>query len=338
MKGLGLGIHTATPVGLVGQLVREAEKRGFDSVWISEDPYFADAVPYVTAAALASSRLKVATGIINPYTRHPVYAAMLAGTLAELTGGRFILGLGRGVRSLIEGVLGIPYGSPTRYLQEYVELVRALLQGEEASLKGQELQVGAGRLRFQVGHRVPIYLAGMGPKMLRLAGAVGDGVIFNSCSSPAYLKRALRWVEEGVRASGREMTEFRVASAVWLSLAEDEEKAYTYSRRMVAFFLSIPRFGELILSSNGYSTDILPPIRQAFRWGEVDGDPFWHLEQGNPDEAASYVPDELVDRLTITGSRERCLARLDEFYRAGVETLILFSITEDPAAPLKLTR
>lgn len=320
------------------ELALNAEEKGFESVWISEDPYFRDLFPVAAVLGRSTKRIKICAGIANYYSRHPVYMAMTAATLNEICDGRFVLGLGRNVRGVIEGQLGIHYGNALQSLEEYIQVLRGVLKGEQVTFQGKVFKVKGAKLRLNgSGSQMKIYTSGMGRKAFQLAGRIADGVILNACSSPEHVRYAIENLKIGAEEAGRSPGSIDVACCLWLSMSEgDIETAYEVSKQSIAFLLSIPTFGELILGINNYDTDILKDIRAAFRWDTDQGDPFWHLEHGDAKAAASHIPDELVEKLTLTGSPEDCRRRLAEFSNAGVQLPIIFPIGRDKTTPFRL--
>src|SRR5207247_6214580 len=129
MKSIGLGLHTGMGARELIGWCKKGERAGFDSVWISEDPYFRDAFSLIGLAASATKKVSVATGIVNVYTRSPVYMAMAAATVDEVSRGRLILGVGRGVKSLIEDEMHIAYGSHIEHMEEYMQCTKKPLAG-----------------------------------------------------------------------------------------------------------------------------------------------------------------------------------------------------------------
>lgn len=327
---LGFAITTAASVNEILDLAVIAEEKGFESIWVSEDPYLRDLFPIVSLLGRVTKRVKICTGIANYYSKNPVYMAMTAATVDEICGGRFVLGLGRNLKSIIEGQLGITYGSPLRLLEEYIQVLKRLWMGEEVTFHGKMLNLNNAQLRFTpVRDNIPIYVAAMGPKTLRLVGKIADGVYLNGCSSPEYVRYAISQIKLGADEVGRNLNSIDVACGIGISISdEDSVTAFEDSRKFIAFFLSILSFGELILNQNGHDRTILVPIRKA-------------LESGNMKRAAGYISDFLVDRLTVSGSIKECKRKIDEFRRAGVKLPILLSISnflygKNSALPLRL--
>ena len=258
-KLLGLGLNTGMSVMELAKWSRRGERSGFDSIWLSEYPDYRDALPLMSIVALNTNRVKIATGIVNVYTKHPVYMAMAASTLDEISHGRLILGVGRGVKSLIEGELGINYGSPTDYVREYLTCLRRLLSGEAVTFRGRMVSMTNARLHYDpLRADIPILLAAMGPKTIRLARKYGNGMIMNSCSSVRLARFARRTIGRSLQGGG----EPEVACSLWVSINEDMDKAYDSVRTSVGFLLSIPTFGELFLGKSGLPEDSLGDLRK----------------------------------------------------------------------------
>jgi 5,10-methylenetetrahydromethanopterin reductase len=329
-RSIGLGLTTATPVQDLANWCKKGERFGFDSIWISEDPYFRDCIPLMAVAALNTRKVPIATSIVNLYTKHPVYMAMAAATIDEISGGRLILGVGRGVKSLIEGELKIPYGSPLTYAREYLVCLRKLLAGETVTFQGKMVKMTRASLHFAPPRRrIPILLAAMGPKMLELAAKHGDGAILNSCTSVRHAKEASRIIH----SSNRDRKNPELVCALWTSINDDKEKAYDSVRTLVGFLLSIPTFGELYLEKSHLDAD-LARLRREFRWQEDVGDPMWHLAKADPDRIKKLVDDEVVDALTVCGSVEDCRERISAYHEVGVTTAMVNPMTPETFSKL----
>lgn len=312
---------------------KRAEKNGFDSLWISEDPYLRDAVPLATLMAISTKKAIVGTGILNIYTKHPVYLAMAAATLNEISSGRLCLGIGRGVRSLIGGELHIRYGSYFEYTKEYLVCLRKLLSGEEVTYAGKEIKITKAKLHTTDGHRFPILLGAIGPKMLELAGCTVDGVLLNSCTSINHVKLASSAIEVGrKKASSYPDSQNRenplMAASLLLSIDDDKEKAYRNAKISVAFILSIPSFGESYSKINNLPTRLVEGLRVAFRWDNPIGDPTWHLENADLGLVEELVDDGVVDLLAVCGSIEDCRNRVNQYFRAGITTAVLNPVNQ----------
>ncbi len=165
-----LRLNNDLPVADYVEMARAAEEAGFDQFWVSHDLFVRSSPVILAAVAQATERIEIGTCIVNPYTQHPSEIAMMAATLDELSGGRFNLGIGAGASEFLKWV-GIPQERPLHDTRRAILQISAVLAGEEAPDWQPEAY-----LRFP-SRRVPIYLAAMSPRMLRLAGEVADGVL-----------------------------------------------------------------------------------------------------------------------------------------------------------------
>jgi 5,10-methylenetetrahydromethanopterin reductase len=334
---IGLGLHTSTPVARLTSMAEEAERLGFESVWISEDPYFRDLFTIVSLLGHTTKRIMIGAGIANYYSKHPVYMAMTTATLNEICNGRFVLGLGRNIKGVIEGQLGITYHEPLQYLEEYIHVLRDILSGRSIKFEGKFFKIRDAKMRIDnLPSYIKIYTSGMGSRAFQLAGRIADGIILNSCSSTTHVRYAIEHVGIGARQVGKRVEDIDIACCLWLSLSDDLEKAYNVAKKSIAFLLSIPQFGELILSINNHDLSVLKYIRLALKWEVIQADPFWHLEHGDLEAAASHISDDLTRTLAIVGGIEECRKRLYEYLSAGVKLPILFPLGYDHTTPFRL--
>ena len=149
--------------------------------------------------------LSLGVGVVNPFTRNPALTAMSAATLDRISGGRFLLGLGRSDSWVVQYRMGIPYRDPRASLKETVETVRALLSGSPVTSEGGQFNLAnVGLATLPVQDRLPIYLAAIGPRALRLAGAVADGVLLNAYTPTTYISYAVDEVRRAARETGRD--------------------------------------------------------------------------------------------------------------------------------------
>jgi 5,10-methylenetetrahydromethanopterin reductase len=191
------------PAAPVAQEAARAEALGYDRIGIWDSPVlFREPWVVLTAAVLATARVRLGTWVTNPITRHPAVAASAAASLDELAPGRIYLGIGSGGTGAWN--LGLETASLAE-LEHYVLALRGLLTTGEAGFRGAAL-----RTTWTGGRRIPIVVAGHGPRSLRLAGRIGDGVIVGLGITPDVVERSLALVEEGAREAGRSLAELEV--------------------------------------------------------------------------------------------------------------------------------
>ncbi len=306
---LGIGFFGELSIRQMIHCSIEAERCGFDSLWIA-DHYLLREVSAASAAILGSTnRITIGIGTLNPYTRHPAVVAMAAATLQEYAPGRIILGVGAGVRHK-DALLGEVKGSDLIAMEECVMTVRHLLKGETVSFRGKTMNVKGIKLGFSHGEQtIPIYIGAMGPKMLELSGSMADGVLLSAGAVTRYIEEARSRVAVGARRVDRDPSEVPVSSYVLLSMDQDEERARNYARNLVATFIAQPFF-KPIVELSGVSNDEVLAVREAW-------------VRGGTQEAREVVSKETIETFAIAGNPKECRRRMLDFVKTGVDELIL---------------
>jgi len=308
-----IGVHATE--GSISESVRKAklaDKMGFDSIWHSEH-YGELREPFTSIAALATAtnRIKLATGVIGPYTRHPAIMAFTVGTLDELSNGRMIFGIGAGNLTRLKNKLCIEGDRPLTFIKESIEIVRQLLTGETVSYRGQIFQVSELTLGFNpIRNKIPIYIGATGEHMLKLTVRIADGVLFSMATSLNYVKYATKVMQEEAKRIHRDFDEIDVASNISCAVSEDSDLAREAVKPGIISFLSRPVRGEDIMGKADLSTDLLVPIRRA-------------LQKGDRKEALKSVTDEIIDSLSIAGTPDECIKKLKQWRTAGVKLPVI---------------
>ena len=294
-------------------LAQRAERAGYESVWVAETRLTRDAIAPVAAIALGTERLRVATGIVNVYTRNPVLLALTFATLDELAPGRIVMGLGAGSPRVL-APQGVEFDRPLTRLREYCEVIPRLIAGEEVTYHGAVVNLegariedvlardgGAGRLT-----PIPLVLAATGPRAVEYAGEVADGVLLNVCLPPSYATERRDRMMAAARRVGRTKAA-EVAMCIVVSPHADGQAGRDGARRFVAVYLSLfPN----VARETGLDEDFVEHLRAVFTDGGVDA-------------AAPLVGDDVVNLLTAAGTVQDCRRRLDEYRAAGVELPVL---------------
>ena len=222
MARLGMVLHHGVEGGsALASRARLAEFRGYDSLWVTERYFQEEMFSLLGFLAAATQRVELGVGVVNPYTRHPGLTAMAAATADRLSAGRLLLGLGRSDPGVIEGTFGIPYDRPRETLGEAVGVIRNLLAGETVDDPDGRFGLRGARLAVTPLRPPPIYLAAIGPRALRLAGAVADGVLLNAYVPAAYIRRAVTEVRAGAEEAGREPDDVEIACMLVVRLTDD---------------------------------------------------------------------------------------------------------------------
>jgi len=306
------------------ELVKEADRLGFHSVWAAE-AYGSDAVTPVAWIAGQTERLHVGTAIMQMPARTPAMTAMTATTLDQLSGGRFLLGLGVSGPQVVEGWHGVPYGKPLVRTREYVEIVRQIWAREKPlEHQGPHYQIpyrgsdatGLGKPLKSIlhGRRIPIYLASIGPKSVEQAAEIADGwmPVWYSPYRTQVFGDAL---QAGFRKAGggKGLHNFDVAPAVTVVMGDDVDACLSFIKPMLALYV-----GGMGARGKNFYNDL------ACRYGfEAAAKEIQDLYlSGKKDEAAAAVPDALADEVSLVGPKERIRDRLAAWRECGVTTMI----------------
>ena len=314
-------------------LLQEADRLGYHSLWAAE-AYGSDVVSVLAWYAAQTNNIKVGTGIMQMPARTPAMTAMTAATLSELTGGRFLLGLGLSGPQVVEGWHGRPYGKPLGKTREYVSIVKSILAREyPVTHEGAHYQIpyrgadatGLGKplkLILHPKHDVPVYLASIGPKNVELTAEIADGWL------PVFFspfKACEMWgshLQSGFARSGEDIKDarFDVAVSVPTVVTENTKQALWGVKPALALYI-----GGMGAKGRNFYYDL------ACRYGyekEADNVQALYLV-GKKEEAIAAVPDGLADETSLIGSVAQIRDRLGAWREAGVTTLI--AMTKDLA-------
>jgi 5,10-methylenetetrahydromethanopterin reductase len=297
------------------RFTKKAESKGYESVWVPEHYLFRDAFSTLGTLASVTEKIKLATGVVNPYTRHPALIAMSIATLDEISDGRAILGIGTGVPYWIEQLMAIKMEKPILAMREAVYIIRKLLSGENVDYNGKVFALKNMRLGFKTPQtHIPIYIAAVGPEMQQLAGNIADGVILTAGCSLNYVLRTIKNIKLGAERVGRKLSQIDVAAFLICSVSEDSSTAKNATRELVAFLLSRPGRAEAMLEKDIYDQKLLKLIRQ-------------HVQKGDLKKAGAYLTEAMIDAVTIAGTPQECKKKIQEFKRANI-TLPILSIVK----------
>lgn len=335
-----LGLHIGYwGLGLSAQdqleLVREAERVGFDSVW-SAEAYGSDAATVLAWIAAQTERIRIGSAIFQIPARSPAMCAMTAATLDHLSNGRMILGIGASGPQVAEGWHGQRFARQLQRTREYIEIVRMALARERVVYDGEiyklPLPDGPGKaLKLTIStvqERIPIYLAALGPKNTQLAGEIADGWI-PTLFSPEHVAQARELLEEGARRAGRSLDGFDIAPSVNVAIDDDLERARDVMRPYVALYVG----GMGSRERNFYNQ-----LVRRYGFEEAAEKVQTLYLEGKKEEAAAALPPELIDTVTLCGPRERIRERLAVYKEAGVGTLMVTPMSFEPQARLRMVR
>jgi 5,10-methylenetetrahydromethanopterin reductase len=306
------------------ELGRMADHAGIESFWCLEDPDGWDAFAVLAAIARETSRLRVGTGVTNPYYRHPALIAASTSTLDLLSNGRAFLGIGRGQAEWYREALGIPVGKPVRALAETFDLLAQWWSPAMRATSDDATEFAVReweRVIRPFAGPLPIYLAAVGPLALRLAGRHADGVIFNDLASFAFMRGAIDTVRQSATAAGRDTTTMHVYARTAITITDDPEAVYEQRKATVAMIHALPGMEQLLVSDRFDIERIIADVRSAMRTGEIlaRGGGFVDLRRGGDLAAAKRaIPTDLMAELVVAGSIAEVRQRLHDLAAIGV--------------------
>ncbi|HEY7697128.1 MAG TPA: LLM class flavin-dependent oxidoreductase [Vicinamibacteria bacterium] len=285
-------------------LAQKAEALDFDQFWISNDLFLKSAPVILSAVAVATKRIGIGTGILNPYTMNPSEIAMIAATLDELSGNRFHLGLAAGARDFMKWI-GVEYRTPVAAVRESVAAIRRLLAGD-AGVDASTLHwTKDAYLRFRPSRVAPVYIGAMGPEMLRLSGEIGDGVL-PLLLPPEHYFTVRPVLEEGMKARPSALGPLDFACCIWVSLSSDPRAARRALAEKIAYYGSA--LSPLILDRLSLTREDFAIIERAV------------VEERDMDKASSLV-DERMLRIGVVGGPRDVIQRLEPLVAAGARHL-----------------
>ena len=298
-----------------------ADAGGIDAVWVSEDPEGWDAFGLLGALAVRTRRAMLGSGVTTPFLRHPNLLAASVATLDRLSGGRAVLGIGRGQPEWYRHGLGIATPDPIAALEETFELLRAWWAGERASSpSGGAFAVAEWERQVGPLGTPPILLAAAGPRALALAGRRADGVVFNAYTSDVFLAEAIPTVRAAAVAAGRNEAALWFVLRTPATVTADPAAALSRARTTISLVNGLPGMGRLIREP-GFDTEaIVAEVRRRLGTAEhlAAGRGFPDLRRGDLDGAKAAIPEALAARLAIAGDLAHVRARLAAIAALGI--------------------
>lgn len=321
MERIALGFNPTISAKEAAGYARAAEARGYESLWVHEHPFIKDAISLLSSAISTTSKIKLGSGCISVVTRHPLLAATTFLSLNDMSEGRVIMGIGLGgfpwLPKIGVNVFPVQKTQPLKRIKEFLTITNGLLNGDTVSLNGEFFKVQDIKLETKPSKKFPIYLAAFGPLSLRMAAKLVSGVIISpALMTPEVTGEKVKFVRQGERGGKR----VDVASYVLSAVSDDVQQARNL---MKSYYFLLYQVAEVlkpeIFEPYGLKEKDLEPIKEAWRKRDLAA-------------AAKAMPDAVVDALTLTGSAEHCVSRLDDYRRAGVELPIVMPIGDVDAA------
>jgi 5,10-methylenetetrahydromethanopterin reductase len=297
--------------------VRYAEDHGFEAVWQAESRLVRDAIVPMAAYAAVTSRIKIGSGVINNWTRNIGLLAATFLTLDDLAPGRIICGIGAWWDPLAKNV-GIERRKPLVAMRETVDLLRRLLnmervtfQGEFHHVEGIELDVVHGRREPR---KVPIMIGATGDQMMELTGEIADGAVLNYCVPPDYNDKALELLLKGLKRSGRKLEDFDRPQLIVCSVDEDHDSAIDTTKMLLCQYLAQQPH---IAKASGVSQSVITEIQTILGWPAT---------RDQIQKAKHLVPDDLVNRITASGTPAEARTKVEEYKKRGCTCPILYPV------------
>ena len=304
---IGASVDGNESPSLLRALTEAAEAAGAANLWLATHLFNREPIACAGAVLGQTRRLGVVLMAMSPYTVHPVYAAMAAATLDELFPGRVQLCFGVGAPSALEAV-GITAPHPMETLREAIAVARLLLSGEPVTFSGRRYRV-SGRLAMG-GHRLPVWLAASGPRMLELAGETADGVVISAGTAPAFIGWCLQSVRRGEERGTRAV---RKAALVACSVDTDAHRAHERVRRRLAYILRGGHHARnLELAGTRLDQSALAEAFAQENWQRVD----------------ELTGDDVVMRHCASGTPKQAMAMLHAYRDAGLDEIVVYGMQE----------
>ncbi len=300
--------------------VRYAEQKGFEAVWQAESRLVRDAIVPMAAYAAVTEKLKVGSGVINNWTRNIGLLASTFLTLDDLAPNRIICGIGAWWDPLAKNV-GIDRSKPLLAMKETVTVMKRLLNMERVTFDGEFIHVNNIELDVVHGRKeprnVPIYIGATGDMMLEMSGEIADGVVLNYCVPPEYNLKALDLIEKGAKKAGRKLSDLDLPQLVVCSVDEDHDKAIDTTRELLTQYLAQQPH---IAKASEVSSGIVHEIQSILGW------PATHEQI---QKAKHLVPEELIHRITASGTPDEAKAKVHEYIKNGCSCPILYPVGGD---------
>ena len=317
MPRIGIAFSGGLTASEIAHCAERAEALGYESVWVAEG-HGGDQFAILAACALRTRRVRLGTAISSVFVRTAPTIAMAAAAVDELSGGRFVLGLGSSHRVQVGPEHGVEYSKPLGRVRETVAVVRALLRDGEVGHAGETVRIERFDLWFEPIRRdIPIYLSALFPKMTELCGEVADGVILTR-GTLASAARARAHVAAGAARAGRDAAAVEIASLLPASVASNRRDALAAARPGLAFYAGFfPRYNRL-LAENGFP-DEAAAVAKAWAADDTAG-------------AERAVTDAMVAATSIAGTPAECRDRIEAYRASGLDLPIISPFARGPGA------
>ncbi|HVM39620.1 MAG TPA: LLM class F420-dependent oxidoreductase [Acidimicrobiia bacterium] len=318
MGHLAISVPVPGPLADSVEYARHAEALGYTEAWLAE---VGGPDAFALAGALSvQTGLRLGTAVVPIYNRTPMVLAMTAASLSQLSGGRFVLGIGTSSENIVERWNGLPFEKPYTRMRETLDVVKRLLAGEKVTYEGETLRLDGYRMTVDAHGEAKVYIAALNRRMLRLAGEMADGVILNMLA-PEHIPTVLAEVAEGARAAGRDPGEIESVARIHMAYGEDFETAAGIVRMV---------FGPYAATS---------VYNRFFRWigFEEEADAIAKAWAAKDREGlAGALSDRMAEAMVVWGDRDRCRERLQAYFDAGLDVAALNPLVLDTPSATRM--
>jgi 5,10-methylenetetrahydromethanopterin reductase len=304
---LGVSFDGFVTTGEAMALAQRAVEAGARSLWVAEHLGYREAIATCMAFAIKTPEAMLVPTAVSPYLWHATPTAMAMATLDEVAPGRVAIAVGTG-NPLFLAESGRAVDKPVRAMREFTEALRRLWSGEAVHADGEFVRLAGARLAFKPSAPIPVYIAAIGPDMLRLAGRIGDGVVLSAGLSTASVRQSIALCAEGAGKDARDLSTFRCAGYLFFGVSRDGKEAVDAVRQKLAFVMR-NKFLAANINASGIAVDQEAVIAAIARRDIA--------------AAAALVPDEAVEAFAIAGTPQHCTKRLHDFIAAGLDEPVL---------------
>ena len=286
----------------------QAEKKGFDNLWITD--HYNNRNVYVTLAttAMYTKKIVFGPGVTNPFLINPIMTCQSLASLDEMAPGRVTLGMGAGDKTTLAST-GIEVTKQLSAVVDAITIFKKMLEGKSVTYEGNVFKVEGTKFNFKPRGQIPVYIGAQGPKMLAVAGEIGDGVLINA-SHPKDIDYAVSQIKKGVNTAGKSMSDVDVTAYTSFSVHEKPEKALQAASPVVAFIVA--GSPNVILERHGIDLDKANMIRGA-------------LGKGDFGSAFGSVTPKMMDAFCIAGTPDMCNEKISRLLKAGITQFVVGS-------------
>ncbi|MEJ0019376.1 MAG: LLM class flavin-dependent oxidoreductase, partial [Acetobacteraceae bacterium] len=317
MSRIGIAISGGPNPADIVDLVVLAESLGYESAWVAEG-HGGDQFAVLAACAMRTSHILLGTSISSVYVRTAPTIAMAASTVADLSDGRFILGLGSSHKAQVEPEHGMVYSKPLTRTRETVAVVRDLIRDGRVSFEGETIRIANFDLWYTPRHRdIPVYLSAVFQKGITLCGEIADGIILTR-STLATAAQVRAHLAEGAAKAGRDPAGIEVTTLLPTSVGESRAAALAALRPGIAFYCGFfPRYNRM-MAEHGFAAEAAA-IAEA-----------WARDDRTAAERA--VSDDMIDATSVSGTPDQCRARIEAYRQSGIDVPIISPFARGPDA------